>query len=262
MNALECRSLTKQYGDQVALADVDLEVEAGEVVALVGFNGAGKSTLMRLALGMQHSDAGSVNVLGSDIAGAPAPVWAQVGHLVETPFAYPELTVRENLWAAARLHGVARRAAAAAAAGVIDRLDLVAWADRRAGTLSLGNRQRVGLAAALVHDPRLLVLDEPTNALDPAGVVLLRDVVRERAEAGVAVLVSSHHLDEVARVADRVAVIHGGRLIGELPVDGADLERQFFAMAHEADRAQDGAVRGRSAAAGVDPANGIGQEVA
>ena len=109
--------------------------------------------------------------------------------------------------------------------------------ERRASTLSLGNRQRVGLASALVHRPRLLVLDEPTNALDPSGVVLLRELLLGAARDGAAVLVSSHHLDEVARIADRVSVIHAGAIVGELDPHGVDLERAFFAMVHAADQA-------------------------
>lgn len=116
-------------------------------------------------------------------------------------------------------------------------LELEPWADCRASALSQGNRQRVGLGSALAHEPRLLVLDEPTNALDPAGVLLLRELLLSRTASGAAALVSSHHLDEVARIADRVSVIHAGTIVGELDPHGADLERAFFAMAHAADEA-------------------------
>ena len=233
--ALECRGVSRSFGDIAAVADLDLSVDAGEVLALVGFNGSGKTTLMRLILGMRRLDSGQVRILGSDAARATSQLWRRVGHFVETPAAYPELTVRENLWAAARLHGVPHPQAGTAVDAVVDRLALDPWVDRRAGTLSLGNRQRVGLAAALVHRPQLLILDEPTNALDPAGVVLLRDIVRHVAAAGAAVLVSSHHLDEVARVADRVAVLHRGRLLDELSSHHGDLERAFFTLAYDAD---------------------------
>ncbi len=120
---------------------------------------------------------------------------------------------------------------------VLARLRLEDYIERKAGTLSLGNRQRVGLASAMAHRPRLLVLDEPTNALDPSGVVLLRELVMGAAADGAGVLVSSHHLDEVARVADRITVIHAGRIIGELDPHGTELERAFFAMVHQADLA-------------------------
>ena len=234
--ALRCSHLTKQFGHNVVIDDLTVSAEPGEVVALIGLNGAGKTTLMRLALGMTHPDSGSADIFGHDVATAGSEQWRWVGHMIESPFAYPELTVAQNLWAAARLHGLSRAEAPRAAAQAIDRLGLTAYRARRCSTLSQGNKQRLGLASALVHSPRLLILDEPTNALDPSGVVLLRDVVQEAAHHGSAVLVSSHHLDEVARVADRVEVIHRGRVVGDLPRDVIDLEHRFFEMVHAADR--------------------------
>lgn len=233
-SALTCQAVVKRYRDLTALAGLDLAVEAGEVLALVGFNGAGKTTLMRVALGMCRADAGQVTVLGTDLARGE-PDWFRVGHLIDSRFGYPELTVKENLYAAARLHGLAHRPAHLALAAAIERFALDPWATRRTGTLSQGNRQRLGLAAAVLHQPALLILDEPTSALDPSGVVLLRDLVAELATAGAALLVSSHHFDEVARVADRVSVVHAGRVVGELDPAGHDLERTFFAMVQKAD---------------------------
>lgn len=236
---LALRGLRRAFGAEQAVAGVDLDVEAGQVHALVGLNGAGKTTLMRLALGMLRPDEGAA-VLGTgpvvDVRRAPDDAWAAVGHLVETPFAYAELTVTETVVCAARLRGLPRPQARESAATTIDELALGHWADRRVRTLSLGNRQRVGLACALVHRPRLLVLDEPANALDPAGVVLVRELVLRYARAGAGLLVSSHHLDEVARTADRITVLHAGRVVGTLPPGGVDLERKFFAMVHRADR--------------------------
>jgi ABC-2 type transport system ATP-binding protein len=226
--------VVKRYRDLTALDGLDLDVAPGQVLAVVGFNGAGKTTLMRVALGMCRADAGQVTVLGADLASGE-PDWSRVGHLIDPQFGYPELTVKENLYAAARLHGLAHGPARAALAAAIDRLALDPWATRRTGTLSAGNRQRLGLAAAMLHKPALLILDEPTSALDPGGVVLLRDLVAELATAGTALLVSSHHFDEVARVADRVSVVHAGRVVGELDPAGQDLERTFFAMVQEAD---------------------------
>lgn len=233
--ALRCSHLIKRFADEVAVNDIDLSVDPGEVVALIGLNGAGKTTLMRLVLAMTRPDSGETRIFGHNVATAGPEQWRRVGQMIETPFAYPELTTLENLWAAARLHGLSRGDAPHAVARVIERLGLEAYTDRRTSALSQGNRQRLGLASALVHSPRLLVLDEPTNALDPAGVVLLRDLVQDVAREGTAILVSSHHLDEVARVADRVEVIHRGTLVGELPPDGADLEHAFFEMVHAAD---------------------------
>jgi ABC-2 type transport system ATP-binding protein len=232
--ALACRGLVKRYRDLTALDGLDLTVAPGEVLALVGFNGAGKTTLMRVALGMCRANAGQVTILGTDLTSGE-PDWSRVGHLISSRFGYPELTVKENLYAAARLHGLAHGPARAATAAAIERLALNPWATRRAGTLSEGNRQRLGLAAAVLHQPALLILDEPTSALDPSGVVLLRELVSELAAAGAAVLVSSHHFDEVARVADRVSVVHSGRVVGELDPTGHDLEPTFFAMVQKAD---------------------------
>jgi ABC-2 type transport system ATP-binding protein len=232
--ALTCRAVVKRFRDLTALDGLDLSVAPGEVLAVVGFNGAGKTTLMRVALGMCRADAGQVTILGADVA-CGEPDWSRVGHLIDSRFGYPELTVRENLYAAARLHGLAHQPAQVALGAAIERLALTPWATRRTGTLSDGNRQRLGLAAAVLHQPALLILDEPTSALDPSGVVLLRDLVAELATAGTALLVSSHHFDEVARVADRVSVVHSGRVVGELDPTGHDLERTFFAMVQKAD---------------------------
>nr|WP_202897135.1 ABC transporter ATP-binding protein [Actinopolymorpha pittospori] len=226
---------------------VDLTVVPGEVHALVGLNGAGKSTLMRIALGMLRPTAGIVEIDGTDISRAASTTWASVGQLVEVPFTYPELTARDSLGLAARLHGIAREEIADVVARVLDELALEPFADRRTRRLSLGNRQRLGLASALQHHPRLIVLDEPTNALDPSGVILLREALLRRAgEDGAGILVSSHHLDEVARIAHRITVLNGGRVIGTLDPHGVDIERAFFELVHEDDRhrSAEAAVRG------------------
>ncbi|MCB7136240.1 ABC transporter ATP-binding protein [Cellulosimicrobium marinum] len=225
--------LGRRFGDVDAVRGVDLEVRAGEVHALVGLNGAGKSTLMRLLVGLLRPGAGRADLWGAPAWRAPAGVRARVGH-VGAGRAYGELTVRENLRTAARLHGCGRADAARRTDDLLASLALERWADRRARTLSDGNRQRLALASALVHDPDLLVLDEPTSALDPAGVVEVRETVLRRAATGAAVLVSSHHLDEMARMARTVTVVHDGRVVGTLPPDGVDLERQFFRTVHAA----------------------------
>ncbi|MGB3828748.1 MAG: ABC transporter ATP-binding protein [Ornithinimicrobium sp.] len=245
--ALRCTHLTKRFGDEVVVDDLTLTADPGEVVALIGLNGAGKTTLMRLLLAMTRPDSGEARVFGRNVATSHSDHWHGVGHMIETPFAYPELTVTQNVWAAARLHGLTRIEAPRAAAQAVERVGLTPYAARRCSTLSQGNKQRLGLASAMVHSPRLLVLDEPTNALDPAGVVLLRDLVQEAAREGTTVLVSSHHLDEVARVADRVDVLHRGRVVGELPRNVVDLEHAFFEMVHAADSdSGQGSLRGTS----------------
>lgn len=235
MMSIAAESITRSYGDDLAVDHLDLEVGPGEIHAIVGLNGAGKTTLMRMLMGMVKPDSGRGLLNGLDVAAATPATWADVGHMIETPFGYPELTVIENIRAAARLRGVSAGELPSTTTAVIERFELGRWADRRASALSMGNRQRLGLACALVHRPRLIILDEPSNSLDPSGVVLVRDLMRHEADAGAAILVSSHHLDELARVAHRVSVIHRGRVIGAIDPDGVDMERNFFELVHGAE---------------------------
>nr|WP_282099574.1 ABC transporter ATP-binding protein [Arthrobacter sp. E3] len=180
-------------------------------------------------MGIAAPTAGRVLVRGFDVAQMRSSGWVGVGHLIDTPLAYPELTVKANLQIAGRLAGLNRADAHAAASRLGEELLLSKWWTRRVRTLSLGNRQRLGIAAALVADPEVLVLDEPTNAPDPAGTVVVRRILLERVhETGASVLVSSHHLDEVARITDQITVINAGRIIGELAPAGVNLERRFF----------------------------------
>ena len=220
-HAIRIEGLVKRYPGGVGVQGIDLDVAYGEVHALVGLNGAGKTTLMRLLLGMLRADSGTVEV---------DPPWSAVGHTVDEPFSYPDLTTVANLTIAARLRGIPRPRVGQIVAAALADLDLEAYATRRARTLSQGNLQRLNLAAALQHHPRLLVLDEPTSALDPRGVILLRTALLRRAAHGAGVLVSSHHLDEVARIADRITVINHGAVIGSLDPAGTDIERDFFAL--------------------------------
>lgn len=221
---LEFESVTRTFRGGAGVSDLTFEVEAGEIVALIGLNGAGKTTLMRLALGMLRPHAGAVRLFDHALNTVPAEAWAQVGALIEVPLAYPELTTRQNLRIGCLLHGGdPERVEASVEAWKLDPV-----VDRRFRLLSLGNRQRVGLAAALQHDPRLIVLDEPSNALDPASVILLREQLTSRAQDGAAILISSHHLDEVSRIADRVLLMNAGGVIGQLDTTEADLERSFF----------------------------------
>ncbi len=213
--------LSKRYGAVTAVDRVDLRVDAGEIYALLGLNGAGKTTTIRMLLGMIRPTRGSVALLGTPVGPGRRSVWARVGYLVESPAAYPELTVRENLDVVRRLRRVADRRVVDE---VIERLQLGPYAGRRARTLSLGNAQRLGLAKALIHRPELLILDEPANGLDPAGVVEIRHLLRDLAQAhGATVFLSSHILAEVARLATRIGIIHEGRLLQE--IDAEDLAR-------------------------------------
>jgi ABC-2 type transport system ATP-binding protein len=218
--AIETAILVNRYGDVTAVDGVSLSVAQGEIYAFLGLNGAGKTTTIRMLLGMVAPTAGEVRVLGQRIRAGERRPWAAVGYLVESADAYPELTVRENLEVIRRLRpGVERKAVDQ----VIDRLALTSYADRRSGVLSHGNKQRLGLAKALLHNPALLILDEPANGLDPAGIVEIRNLLLELAQQGVTVFMSSHILGEVARLAQRIGIIHRGHLLQELDV--AELER-------------------------------------
>lgn len=224
------RGARRVFGPGAGLFGLDLSIAPGEVCALVGLNGAGKTTLMRAVLGMLRLSSGSVQIDGTVLGRLRADGWRGVGHLVESPFAYPELDLRSNLELAARLHGIEPPAIEGLVEAAIAQLGVAPYARIPARRLSQGNRQRLGLGAALQHHPSLIVLDEPANALDPAGVILLRETLLRRAADGAGVLVSSHHLDEVARIAQRIRVLNHGRIIGSLDPDAPDLERTFFGL--------------------------------
>ena len=194
-----------------------MRVKPGEIYGFIGLNGAGKTTTIRALLGMIRPSSGSVQVLGQAVGPNGRGPWRHVGHLVERPAAYPELTVKENLDIARRLQGISDTSATSRA---IERLGLGSYTDRKAGALSTGNLQRLGLARALLHEPGLLILDEPANGLDPAGVVEVRELLASLAhEKGVTVFMSSHILTEVDRLATRIGIIHKGRLIEELEAE-------------------------------------------
>ena len=212
--AIETNGLSKYFGKVCAVDSVSLRVGQGEIYGFLGLNGAGKTTTIRALLGMIRPSMGSVKVLGQAVGPNGRGPWRHVGHLVERPAAYPELTVRENLEIARRLQGISDMSATSS---VIERLGLASYADRKAGALSTGNLQRLGLARALLHEPELLILDEPANGLDPAGVVEIRELLASLThEKGVTVFMSTHILTEVDRIATRIGIIHKGRLLEEL----------------------------------------------
>jgi ABC-2 type transport system ATP-binding protein len=237
--AVETFGLTKRYrGGTLAVDDVELRVARGEIYAFLGLNGAGKSTTIRMLLGMIRPTSGHAELFGQRVTAGATGLWGRVGHLVESATAYPELSVRDNLDVARRLAGVADRGTVDA---VIERLALGAYAEQRAGTLSLGNLQRLALARALLPSPELLVLDEPANGLDPAGVIEIRELIRTLAvEHGVTVFMSSHILGEVDRLATRVGIVRRGRLVEELDRDALDghRDRRLEVGAHDLDRAE------------------------
>jgi ABC-2 type transport system ATP-binding protein len=218
---IETENLGKRYGEVRAVEHLSLRVAEGEIYAFLGLNGAGKTTTIRMLLGMIKPTTGYARVLQTRVRRGSREPWESVGYLVEDPHAYPELTVYENLEVAQRLHPGTPRGAVGQ---IIERLDLAAYADRRAGNLSHGNAQRLGLAKALLHSPKLLFLDEPANGLDPAGIVEIRELLLELTSGhGGTVFMSSHILAEVSRLAGRIGIIHKGHLLQELSTD--ELER-------------------------------------
>lgn len=222
--AIETKNLVKRYGNVTAVDGLSLRVDRGEIYAFLGLNGAGKTTTIRMLLGMVKPTSGEAHVFGTQIRVGDKKPWNTVGYLVEMPNAYPELSVRENLETMRRLRpGTESKAVER----IIELLGLSIYADRRAGTLSRGNAQRLGLAKALLHNPELLILDEPANGLDPAGIVEIRELLLELVrEKGVTVFMSSHILGEVSRLAHRIGIIHQGRLIQELDVDKLERNRR------------------------------------
>ncbi|MGB8212462.1 MAG: ABC transporter ATP-binding protein [Anaerolineales bacterium] len=222
--SIETEDLGKRYGEVHAVEGLSLRVAEGEIYAFLGLNGAGKTTTIRMLLGMIRPTRGSASALGQHVRLGSREPWAGVGYLVETPHAYPELSVLENLEVARRLHpGTPPQAVSR----VVERLGLSAYAHRRAGVLSLGNIQRLGLAKALLHNPRLILLDEPANGLDPAGIVEIRELLLELTrQEGVTVFMSSHILAEVSRLANRIGIIHQGRLLREMDVAGLESARR------------------------------------
>lgn len=237
------------------LHDLSLSVAEGECCAVVGLNGAGKTTALRVILGMLHPDAGRVLLHGHDIASSRS-IWRRVGHLVETPLSYPELTARQNIEAAARLHSADPERSTRVAERMSEALALNEWLDVPVRRLSLGTRQKVGLVRALAHEPDVVVLDEPTIGLDPLAVVGFRELLREVTGRGGSVLATGHHFDELTRIADRVDVLHRGRIINTITPgepgrpEGTDLEHVFFDIVLAADRAAAESGSGQSSRAG------------
>ncbi|WP_457630960.1 ABC transporter ATP-binding protein [Oceanithermus sp.] len=217
---LVVENLSKRYGRKPVLERVSFKLAPGEVYALAGPNGSGKTTLIRLVTGLAFPTSGRVLMLGENIHEGGYAVRRHLGAVVEAPAAfYPYLTGRANLERLAWLSGI--KNAAERIRDVLFALELVAVADQQVGAYSLGQRQRLGLAAAILARPRVLVLDEPTSGLDPDGIQKVHEILREQAASGVSVLLSTHHLREVSAYTDRVGILGGGRLIDEVVMEGA-----------------------------------------
>jgi ABC-2 type transport system ATP-binding protein len=212
---VQTHGLTKRYGKRNAVDRLNLNVARGEIYGFLGLNGAGKTTTIRMLMGLIHPTGGSAKLFGRDVPAQRMHVMRKVGALVESPSYYAHLTGRENLRVLATLLDVSEQRIDQ----VLAIVRLTDAADRKSGDYSLGMKQRLGIAAALIGSPELVVLDEPTNGLDPAGIHEIRDLIRSMPrEHGITVLVSSHLLAEIDQMATAVGVIHGGRLIFEGPI--------------------------------------------
>jgi ABC-2 type transport system ATP-binding protein len=230
--AIRARGVSKTFGDVIALDGVDLDVPAGQIHGLVGPNGAGKTTLLGLLLGLAVADSGSLEILGTP-TGRALSVTAGVAGFVDGPGLYPSLTARQNLATLASLRGRAVGTAGADVEELLDRVGLREVAGEPVRGFSLGMRQRLGLAAALLGEPRLLVLDEPANGLDPAGKRQVHQVLTDLADAGATVVLSSHRMDDLAALCDEVTLLAAGRVVfsgplRKLAAESGDLDHRLL----------------------------------
>jgi ABC-2 type transport system ATP-binding protein len=223
MNVIQTEKLTKKFGDTIAVDDVSINVREGEIYGFLGLNGAGKTTSIRLLLGMIKPDSGTISLFGQDAKQA-SRIWNDVGYLVETPYSYPNLTVKENLEVCYQLRGLKDKKQIDK---IISVLQLGQYENKKSKFLSLGNGQRLGLAKALLHNPKLLILDEPINGLDPAGIVEIREFLKDLVKNhNTTIFLSSHILSEISKVASRIGIVHNGKLIREINTN--ELENQII----------------------------------
>lgn len=244
-SAVRARGLVKTFGDVIALDGVDLDIAAGAIHGLVGPNGAGKTTLLGLLLGLARPDGGTLEVLGTPVS---ARVPAGVGGFVDGPGLYPTLTAQANLTTLARLRS-GKRGKDVDVDGLLDRVGLLDVADDLIVGFSLGMRQRLGLAAALLGEPQLLVVDEPANGLDPAGKRQVHCVLTDLVKAGGTVILSSHRMDDVASLCDEVTLLAQGRVvftgpIRKLAAESGELDYQLVTSDPVATRRLAGETRG------------------
>ena len=215
MEVIRTNELTKSFGNTRAVDNISIHVKQGEIYGFLGLNGAGKTTLIRMLLGMIQPDKGEMKLFGQTVKPG-FRLWNEIGYLVETPSAYPNLSVYENLRVFYKLRQLSTPSAVD---DIIEQLKLGKYRNIKAKALSLGNQQRLGLAKALMHKPKLLLLDEPINGLDPEGIVEVRTLLKTLAENGSTIFLSSHILNEISKVANRIGIIHEGRLIKELTIE-------------------------------------------
>jgi ABC-2 type transport system ATP-binding protein len=223
MDIIQTENLTKTFGRIVAVNEVSIRVGEGEIYGFLGLNGAGKTTTIRLLLRMIKPDSGSFSLFGKRVRQS-SKLWNDVGYLVETPYSYPDLSIKENLEVLYRLRGLKDKSLLTS---IIEILQLSGYSDRKVRHLSMGNKQRLGLAKALMHKPRLLILDEPINGLDPAGIVEVRELLKNLVKnQNATIFLSSHILSEISRLVTRIGIIHEGKIIKE--INTSELEHQVI----------------------------------
>jgi ABC-2 type transport system ATP-binding protein len=210
---IEINNLLKRYGDKAAVNNVSLQVKAGEVFGFLGPNGAGKTTTIKVIVGLLQPTAGTVKVAGYDVQTQPLPAKAASGYVPDTPNLYAKLTGRELLRFVGDLYNLDRKQVAQRTEELLQMFDLTAAADDTVDSYSHGMQQKTSLAAALMHDPKVLVLDEPTVGLDPKSARLIKDILRQMAERGAAIFLSTHILEIAERMCDRIGIINKGELI-------------------------------------------------
>jgi ABC-2 type transport system ATP-binding protein len=220
---IKTENLTKHFGKVLAVDDISISLNKGEIYGFLGLNGAGKTTTIRILLGMIKQSSGKAYLFGKEVNAGNTDLWEKVGYLVEVPYAYPELTVRENLEIFRRMRFIKDKNAVNS---IMEKLKISQYHDRKAKNLSLGNSQRLGLAKALIHNPEILILDEPANGLDPAGIVEIRELLHDLAfNRGVTIFVSSHLLNEISKFATRIGIIHEGKFLMESNMNELDEQR-------------------------------------
>lgn len=223
-DVIQTINLRKYYGKIKAVDGISLKVKQGEIYGFLGLNGAGKTTTMRLLLGLIRPTSGECYLNGIRVTPGNTALWSHVGYLVEVPYAYPELTVFENLEICRRLRLIRSQEPVHY---IIEKLKLKPYINRKARDLSLGNAQRLGLAKALISKPSILLLDEPSNGLDPEGIVEIRELLINLARSeGVTIFVSSHILGEISKLATRIGIIHEGKMIEETTLEQLDRDRK------------------------------------
>ena len=219
--AIKTVNLYKEYGTINVVDNLNLSIKYGEIVGFLGLNGAGKTTTMRMMLGLIKPTSGECYIQGKKLDLHNLEVWNEIGYIIETPYSYSDLTVRENLEIVSTLRGVTNKNNID---WVIEKLKLNQYEHKQVKHLSLGNTTRLGIAKAVIHKPKILILDEPTNGLDPLGVIEVRELLKELTNnLGITILISSHKLEEISKIATRIVIIHEGKLIKE--VESKELDK-------------------------------------